>query len=160
MLQEAIGHETTWAITKYADEEAARRDEPYEVTHFEGNYFSYDGMRQFWEIVRGEGSTPYSYNVAYIGVGDSSAEESNSDTALQGTNQARAAIDDVPAISTYRYCTYTATFGSGVANFAWREFGLFNASTGGTMLNRRAADQGNSKTSGQVWKVTLRLKTT
>jgi hypothetical protein len=46
--------------------------------------------------------------------------------------------------------TYRATFGTGDANFAWNEWGLFNGATGGVMLNR-VVEYNGTKLSGQTW---------
>lgn len=45
---------------------------------------------------------------------------------------------------------FQATFGTGSANFAWQEWGVANASTGGSMLNRKVVSLG-TKTSAASW---------
>lgn len=45
-----------------------------------------------------------------------------------------------------RVAVFQATFGSGAANFAWQEFGVFNAATGGRMLNRGVSSLGTKAT--------------
>ena len=44
----------------------------------------------------------------------------------------------------------------GDANFAWAEWGLFNASTSGRMLNRKVFS-GGTKTSAEAWSLTISL---
>lgn len=46
-----------------------------------------------------------------------------------------------------RVVVFQATFGSSSANYAWQEFGVFNASTAGRMLNRGVSALG-TKTTG------------
>lgn len=49
-----------------------------------------------------------------------------------------------------RVLTFKATFGTGAANFAWNEWGIANASTGGRLFNRKVASLG-TKTSAASW---------
>ena len=49
-----------------------------------------------------------------------------------------------------------AAFGSADANHNWNEFAVFNASSGGTMLNRKVSSQG-TKASGQTWTLDLAI---
>jgi hypothetical protein len=50
--------------------------------------------------------------------------------------------------------TFVASYATGDANIAWEEIGIFNASTGGTMLARKVESLG-TKTSAQVWQLTV-----
>ncbi len=52
---------------------------------------------------------------------------------------------------------FSATFGSGTANFAWNEWAVFNGSTGNTMLNRKVASLGTKATGSWQLQVTLTL---
>lgn len=52
--------------------------------------------------------------------------------------------------------TWQAVFASADANFAWREFGVANASGGTTLLNRKVSPQG-TKASGQTWTLQLQI---
>lgn len=49
-----------------------------------------------------------------------------------------------------RVITYQATFGSGVAEYKWNEWGLANAASGGAMVNRKVLNLG-SKGPGSSW---------
>ena len=53
-------------------------------------------------------------------------------------------------------CQWKAQWGTADGNFAWEEWGLFNASTGGRMLNRKVESLG-TKASGSVWTLTVTL---
>jgi hypothetical protein len=52
--------------------------------------------------------------------------------------------------------TFRSTAGTSVANFAWEEWGVFNGSSGGTMLSRKVESLG-TKTSAQSWEITASL---
>lgn len=89
----------------------------------------------------------------YIGVGDSSTAFNASHTDLQAaSNKHREILDGAPGLSGADM-TFIATFESADANFAWAEWGVFNASSGGTMLCRKVASHG-TKASGDVWTLT------
>jgi hypothetical protein len=52
--------------------------------------------------------------------------------------------------------TFRSVFGTGDANFAWQEWGVFNASTGGRMLNRKVESLG-TKSSAATWTFTVTI---
>lgn len=112
-----------------------------------------------------------------IGVGTSSTAALGSDTHLGGdtggssTTSYYQLVSGAPTISTAGtgsdsdICTLTfaATFGTGVANFAWAEFGTDNYTTSGVtttglgasyiFFNHGISSQG-TKASGQTWTAT------
>jgi hypothetical protein len=100
--------------------------------------------------------TPFSNANTKLGVGDGSAAFVASQTDLQGTNKYRQAADvTYPSISGNVMTVY-ATFPASVANFAWNEWGTFNAASGGTMLNRSVTFTGGSpgtKINTQAWQL-------
>lgn len=102
-------------------------------------------------------STPFSNANAHIGVGDSNTAYSAAQTDLQAsTNKLRKAMDATyPQVSS-NVVTFRSTFGTSDANFAWNEWGVFNASSSGTMLNRKVESLG-TKTSAQTWQFTVTL---
>lgn len=87
---------------------------------------------------------------AKIGVGDGTAAFAASQTDLQGTNKARKGMDADYPKSNPPVATFRATFNPSEANFAWNEWGIFNASTGGVMLSRVVESNG-TKQSNQTW---------
>lgn len=91
---------------------------------------------------------------AYIGVGDSSATQSATLTDLQGTNKARAAMMTGYPQRTGSEVTFKAAYSEGAAEYAWREWGTFNAASGGAMITRKVEDLGTKGTS-QVWTLTV-----
>lgn len=104
-------------------------------------------------LIAGTGNALNASN-ARIGVGDSSTAFAASQTDLQAaTNKFRKIVDSAPGVAA-NVLTFIATFASGEANFTWAEFGLFNSSSGATMLTRKVAAHG-TKASGDVWTMTV-----
>lgn len=87
---------------------------------------------------------------AHIGVGNGKTAFYATQTDLQGDSKVRKGMDaGYPTISG-NTITFKSTFGSSDANFAWQEWGVFNAASGGAMLNRLVEYNG-TKVSGQTW---------
>jgi hypothetical protein len=103
---------------------------------------------------------PYNATFAYLGVGDGTGAFVKTQTGLLGTNKAYQAQDTgwpTQGGTGNTTLTYQSTFGPSVANFAWEEIALFNASAGGgTMLNRFLQSLG-TKASGQSWSLQVTL---
>lgn len=87
---------------------------------------------------------------ARLGVGDSNAAFVASQVDLQGTNKLRKAMDAGYPTINGSTVTFKSTFAQSEANFAWNEWGVFNAATGGVMLNRVIESNG-TKQSNQTW---------
>jgi hypothetical protein len=105
----------------------------------------------------GAGGTAFNNANAYIGVGDSTTAFSAAHTDLQAaTNKLRKAMDATYPSGGSNVITFRSTFATGDANFAWQEWGVFNASSAGTMLNRKVESLG-TKTSAQTWQFTVVL---
>lgn len=94
--------------------------------------------------------TPFNNENARLGVGNGSDAFAVGQTDLQGSSKYRKAMDvDYPSISG-PVVTFKSTFEPGVANFPWNEWGIFNAASGGVMLNRVVESNG-TKQSNQTW---------
>lgn len=94
---------------------------------------------------------------AYLGVGDSSTAFSAAQTDLQAaTNKVRKAMDASYPTRSAGAITLRSTFNSSEANYAWAEWASFNASSGGTMLQRKVESLG-TKTNTQTWVLTATL---
>ena len=97
---------------------------------------------------------------AHIGVGDSATAFVSSQTDLQAaTNKLRKAQDAGYPTQAANVLTFRATYGTAEANWAWNEWGVFNANSGGTMLNRKVESLG-TKTSAQSWQITATVTLT
>lgn len=87
---------------------------------------------------------------AYLGAGNSTTAFAIGQTDLVGTATRKVAT----ASRASGVLTFVASFGTSDANYAWEEVGIFNASSGGTMLARKVESLG-TKTSAQVWQLTV-----
>lgn len=157
-----------WKVEKFHgdDQDSA----PFEVIEGQGNLLMYGGASCIWECLIGNGVSAggsslsfFSNANSYIGVGDSTSTEAATQTDLQAaTNKQRHAVDATypshsdGTSSGSATVTFKATFATTDANFHWQEWGLFNASAGGRMLNRKVTDLG-TKTSAASWAFTVTL---
>ena len=105
----------------------------------------------------GEAITAFNAANSYIGVGDSSTAFAASQTDLQAaTNKLRKAMEASYPTRATNVLTFRSLFGTSEANFAWNEWGVFNAAAAGAMLNRKVEALG-TKTSAQSWQLTVTL---
>lgn len=94
---------------------------------------------------------------AFLGVGDSTTAFSAAHTDLQAsTNKLRKGMDATFPTRSSNVITARSTFTTAEANFAWQEWGWFNAASSGTMVSRRVESLG-TKTSAQTWQLTATL---
>jgi hypothetical protein len=117
-------------------------------------------------------TTKFSASAGRIGVGTSSTAATYADTWLGGdtgvssTTSYYKLVSGAPVIATTTSpptLTFSATFGTAVANFAWAEFGTDNFTADGVQLNglggttiffnHGISNQG-TKVSGQTWTAT------
>lgn len=105
----------------------------------------------------GEAVTAFNNANAYLGVGDSNTAFATSQTDLQAaTNKLRKAMNSTYPSRAGNVLTFQATFVEAEANWNWLEFGTFNASSGGTMMQRAVISLG-TKTSAEQWRLTATL---
>jgi hypothetical protein len=139
-------------------------DDPYETVVGHGNATTYGGISAVIDALIGAGTLdPFDNTNAYIGVGDSSTAVAAGQTDLQApTNKDRRAMDatfpqhtDGTSVSNASV-VFKATFPAGTASFAWNEWGVFNASTGGRMLNRKVQSLG-TKGGSEEWSLTVTI---
>lgn len=151
-------------VRKYADDAAFAADDPFEVLEVDGNLLMYGGASALWERLIGTSITAFDNTNAHLGVGDSSTAAAATQTDLQAaSNKLRKAMDtsypthtDGTAASSNAEITFRSTFGSSDANFAWNEWGIFNASTSGRMLNRKVTSLG-TKAAGSTWQLSTAI---
>ena len=87
---------------------------------------------------------------ARIGVGDGGDAFSIAQTDLMGANKLRKVMDTDYPILTPPTVTFRSTFRTNEANFDWKEWGVFNAASGGVMLNR-VVESNVTKQDNQTW---------
>lgn len=110
-------------------------------------------------IINNSGESPdlvhFDSSNTRIGVGDSTTAFAAGQTDLQASsNKHREIVDSAPELTSDNVIRFVSTFESGDANFAWQEWGIFNAASGGTMLLRKVSDLG-TKTSAAAWTLTV-----
>ncbi len=107
--------------------------------------------------VTGGSFTAFNTTNARIGVGDSGTAFAAAQTDLQaGPNKLRIGMDATYPQVTGSAMTFKATFGGSDANFAWNEWAIFNAASGGVMMTRKVESLG-TKVSGAIWVVTATI---
>ncbi len=97
---------------------------------------------------------------AYIGVGNDSGSDAfaATQTDLMGASKTRnGMVAEYPSIAD-NAITFRSSFATGEANHDWAEWGVFNHTSAGTMLNRVVENLG-TKTQG-VWVLTVTLTIT
>lgn len=105
----------------------------------------------------GESVTEFNNANAYLGVGDSNTAFSAAQTDLQAaSNKLRKAMNATYPSRSGKVVTVQASYSTSEANFAWQEHALFNASSSGTMLNRKVESNG-TKGNTEAWTFTVTL---
>jgi hypothetical protein len=124
------------------------------VTRTDVNLILDVGAENLWKRGTGLGGTAWD-STASIGVGDSNASASQTQTDLLGSNKAYKVVDSgYPQVSG-RTATWKATFGESEGNFSWQEAVVRTASTN-ICLNRIVADMG-TKTSAVVRSIIIEV---
>jgi hypothetical protein len=118
------------------------------------------GRDHIASAIVGGAVTAFTSANAYIGVGSASTAFAATQTALGSQLSARKGMDaSYPQVSTNQL-TFRSTFGTTDAEGAWNEWGVFNASTSGTMLNRKAESLGTKPSGTQTWQFTVTITLT
>lgn len=166
MSLQTIFESAKWELRKFQGDSTDEKD-LYEVIEGEGNLLLYGGASALWNrLVQGTPSVSvFSANTnAHIGVGDNTGASASvaaaTQTDLQGDSKFRKVANvthtDSPNASGAASVTFVSTFETTEANYAWNEWGIFNASTAGRMLNRKVEGLG-TKTSAATWQLTITL---
>lgn len=103
---------------------------------------------------------PFSESTSYICVGDSNAPFDPTQTDLKATNNKIRKIMDAgyPQVVN-NTVTFRSTMQPQEGNFAWQEWGIANALTGGVLFNR-AVEYNGTKVTGQTWVFEVTLTVT
>jgi hypothetical protein len=108
------------------------------------------------KTIIGESVTTFAEANAYIGVGSSTTAFAASQTDLQAaSDKVRKAMDSGYPQRSTNALKFKSTFGESDGNFAWQEWAVFNASSGGTMANRKVESKGTKSGGSWVFEVTL-----
>ena len=93
----------------------------------------------------------------YIGVGDSTTAFAATQTDLQApSNKLRKAMDGGYPQRNSGTLSFRSTYSTSEANYAWNEWGVFDAGAAGTMYSRKQEALG-TKTSAQTWQLTATI---
>src|SRR5688572_16567638 len=97
------------------------------------------GVTAMAKAVLGEAQTTFANANAHLGVGDSTTAFNVAQTDLQAaSNKLRKAMESsYPSALTALATSFRSLFGTSEANFAWQEWGVFNAAASGDMLTRK-----------------------
>ena len=174
--QDIIKWQAKWRVEKFHGDWAPEQiagglaGQPYEVIEREGNLLMYGGVSCLWQCLIGNGTgtaaqtlTFFNNGNAHIGVGDDNTAAAATQTDLQAsTNKLRNAMEASYPVHTDGVTSgaasiaFRSVFGSSEANYDWEEWGVFNGSSGGRMLNRKVESLG-TKASGSTWTFTVTL---
>lgn len=157
-ILEGFKESAKWYIKKFANDADYAIGKAYETVPVIGNELTNAGINNLLTHICSASGTKWDNTNAYLCVGDSSTAFAAAQTDLQAaTNKLRKAMDaSYPTYGTSQKAVWRSTFTALEANFDWNEFAVANASTGGTILNRKVSSQG-AKTSGQTWELTLEI---
>ena len=119
------------------------------------------GRDHITSAIVGGAVTAFTSANAYIGIGSASAAFAASGTTLvSALSAARKGMDaSYPQVSSNQL-TFRSTFSTTEAEGAWNEWGVFNASAAGTMLNRKAESLGTKPSGTQTWQFTVTITLT
>ena len=106
----------------------------------------------------GVAQTAFNTANAHIGVGNGTTAFAATQTDLVGASKFRKVMDATYPTRSANVMVFRATFATGEANFAWAEWGIFNASTSGTMMTRVVQDNGTkASTETKQFTITITL---
>ena len=157
-MKDGIRRIVKWRVTKYADDEAYKRNNPFEIKEVDGNLGLNEGLQEMINLLVGAGTpTTYANANARLGVGDSTTAAAATQTDLQAaTNKLYKAVDATYPTVASQTVTWRTTFVSAEANYAWQEYTVDNGATAAKNLNRKVSSLG-TKLSGQTWVLDLQI---
>ena len=141
------------------------RVRPYDTSLDEDcNLVTDNGWNLIMKNLAGTAGTLFSATVGRIGTGNVNTAAAYTDTdlgaAAGAANRQYKLISGAPTVGTTHTqgLVFTATFGSGLGNYSWAEFGTDQGTADGTTVvsvfwNHGISNQG-TKVSGQTWSVT------
>lgn len=154
-------------LEKYNTQESYDNGTPDEVMQLPGNTALLTGLELMWKLVNGQGDDTTNYFLsssnACIGVGNSNAAASSSQTGLLGTSKFYKEMDQATGV-TYplinaNVMTFRSKFGADEANFSWNEWGILNGNPDDLgsreadtviQFNRKVESMG-TKVAGSTW---------
>lgn len=152
-------------LERYAGNDLTR--DPLAIEVAEGNLLVAGGANAiFHRLIGGTSVAAFSSANAYIGVGNSTTAAAVGQTDLQASsgNTARRGMEagfptHTDGTASSSPLIFRSVFPDTAAVFVWNEFGLFNASSGGRMLNRKVQsfNGGVAKPNTESWALNVTL---
>jgi hypothetical protein len=145
------------AIVKYrVIKRRVGEQKPYAVDESKHNCFLVEGMNAMWNLICGTASeTQFNSVNAYIGVGDGTTAENESQTGLQGSNKyykgMASGYPKGPADAGDKKAVFRSVFTSTEANFAWNEVTVANGNSDAAKNMLRIVASKGTKQSGEEW---------
>ena len=134
-----------------------RHCKPYEVIEHENNCLLNSGIDELWHLVDGTSANHFSEAKATIGVGDSDTAAAATQTDLQAeTNKDYHAMESGFPTHTTQAITFKSSFGSGHAEYAWKEWVVKQADSA-VCLNRKVDSLGTKSSGTWTLEVTITL---
>lgn len=143
-------------VKKFESDDALAQGKAYEIGVSEGNVAINNGIQIALDQIINVSTQPYWAGNSLVGVGNDSTAEAATQSGLIGASQAWAGMDATYPSRSAQTVSWQGSFPAAVANFAWNEFTVINTSSSVRSLIRRVSAQG-TKTSGQVWQLTLQI---
>jgi hypothetical protein len=129
---------------------------PYEVVVGDYNALVDAGINAMLLLLVGGGGTAFNSANAYIGVGAATTAWAASQTNLITTPTRKAMKSAAYPETGSKKMTFASDFLTAEANIAWNEWAIFNAASGGTMLNRKVETGLGTKSSG-TWTISVEI---
>jgi hypothetical protein len=148
-------------VDKYWGDDREAHPNPYDtVTVEDCNILVTNGIGILLNALIVAASPLWNATNARIGVGDSATAATIADTDLNAaSNKLRVVVNSIPTVAA-NVLTAVATFTTGQANYAWQEWGLFNAASGATSMLNHAVVSLGTKTSASAWTITVTITIT
>jgi len=151
-----------WKFDKYytpdgtpPSEELAKMT-PYETSVEKGNLLVNTGIQLLLDLLIGAGGTAFTNGASYIGTGsDGTAAAATQTDLLDGSAERKGMESTFPSRAS-QTLSFKSIFTTGDGNYEWLEIGVFNASTAGTMLNRKVVSKG-TKEATDTWTITITI---
>lgn len=131
---------------------AMRDVRPFEVVEGDYNAMVDVGINALLLLLVGGGGTAFNNANAFLGVGSSTTVWNTTQTALITQLARSGMVTSYPTTGTKKQ-TFKSDFAGSTGDGAWQEWGIFNASTAGTMLSRKVESLGTK--SGGTWTLTV-----
>ena len=159
MTEGKLDLRTRIMIRRFMDGRMYAKNEPYDVGVIRGNVGLNEGIGELINLLIGAAASSFHSGAARVGVGTATNAEVATQTGLLSA-AAYQPMDATYPIRSGQAVSWRGTFGGGLANAAWQEFTVANASGDAAKnLFRKASDQG-TKTSGQTWELTCEVTLT